>query len=125
MSGQILIGLGRDIHAVPDDEFVKALDRLPDHMASRLEFMSSEHHIVRDFVAREMPRQKEPISPRQIAGVTGLELPRVSQILEELEQRLFFLVRNSTGDVSWAFPVTTDRTAYSLSFSTGEKIFGA
>jgi hypothetical protein len=56
---------------------------------------------------------------------TGSDLHRVSTILSELEEHLFFLVRNSEGDVNWAFPVTTDPTAHRLSFSSGENIFGA
>lgn len=125
MSGQILIGEGREIRAIPDDEFVGAMGRLPEHMASRLSFMSAEHHAIRDFVVREMPRQKQSISPREIARITGLDFHHVSEILDTLERHLFFLVRDSAGNVSWAFPVTTERTAYRLSFSTGENAFGA
>ena len=51
---QILTGRGRQIHAVPDDEFVRAINGLPGRMASRLAFMSCEHHAIRDFVVREM-----------------------------------------------------------------------
>ena len=125
MSGQIIVGKGREIRSVPDDEFVNAVNHLPERMAERLSFMSRDHHTVRDFVVREMPRQRRPVSPRQIAIITGLDLHRLSTILSELEERLFFLVRNSQGDVNWAFPVTTDPTAHRLSFSTGENIFGA
>jgi hypothetical protein len=125
VSGQIIVGKGQELRAIPDDAFLNAMKRLPEHMAERLAFMSSDHHTVRDFVVREMPRQKGPLSPRQIASVTALDLSRVSTILLELEKHLFFLVRNSEGNVSWAFPVTTDQTAHRLSFSTGDRIYGA
>jgi len=94
-------------------------------MASRLAFMSRDHHTVRDFVVRELPRQDRPLSPIQIAQVTGLGPRNVSAILSELERNLFFLVLDSEGSVSWAFPVTTSKTPHRLTFSTGEKIFGA
>jgi hypothetical protein len=94
-------------------------------MAERLAFMSRDHHAVRDFVVREMPRHRRRLSPRQIAAVTGVGFDRVLAILSDLEKHLFFLVRNSEGDVNWAFPVTTDVTAHRLSFSSSENIFGA
>lgn len=125
MSGQIIVGKGQGLRSIPDDAFLNAMNRLPQRMAERLAFMSSEHHTVRDFVVREMPRQSRPLSPHQIASVTALNLRRVSAILSELEKNLFFLVRDRGGSVSWAFPVTTDQTAHRLSFSTGEKIYGA
>ena len=61
----------------------------------------------------------------QIAQVTGLAPQDVSAILADLERNLFFLVREPEGNVSWAFPVTTSETPHRLTFSTGEKIFGA
>jgi hypothetical protein len=125
VSGHIIVGKGQELRRIPDDAFQSAMDRLPEHMAKRLAFMSSDHHTVRDFVVREMPRQSRPLSPRQIASVTAIDISRVSTILLELEKTLFFLVRNSEGNVSWAFPVTTDQTAHRLSFSTGDRTYGA
>ena len=125
MSATILVGTGREIRTVPDHAFVQSIERLPARMAARLAFMTPDHHVVRDFVVREMPRQSRPISPRQIAAATGLDLPKIVAILADLEKHLFFLVRDSKGGVNWAFPVTTTRTAHRLSFSTGERIFGA
>lgn len=125
MSGQILLGRGRELQTAGDDGFTTAMHHLPERMAARLAFMSRDHHTVRDFAVREMPRQRHALSARQIASVTGLELGRVEEILDELQRKLFFLVRDSRGDVNWAFPVTTSRTAHRLSFSTGERIFGA
>ena len=46
-------------------------------------------------------------------------------LLDDLEKHLFFLVRDRGGNVSWAFPVTSDRTPHRLRFSTGERIFAA
>ena len=77
---------------------------LPARMASRLAFMSRNHHSVRDFAVRELPRQDRPLSPMQIAQVTGLAPQDVSAILADLERNLFFLVREPEGNVSWGFP---------------------
>lgn len=124
-SNHLLVGAGREIRSIPADAFVNSVKGLPGRMASRLAFMSREHHAVRDFVVRELPREGRPISPARIAQITGLARERVAAILAELEKNLFFLVRDSRGNVSWAYPVTASRTPHRLSFSTGEKIFGA
>ena len=125
MSGTILVGSGPEIQRVPDDAFVQAIKGLPSRMEARLAFMTRDHLVVRDFVVREIPRQPRPISPRQISLVTGLDLGRVSVILSDLEKHLFFLVRNSEGNVNWAFPVTTYSTPHKLTFSSGERTSGA
>ncbi|HLW54304.1 MAG TPA: hypothetical protein VKW06_15815 [Candidatus Angelobacter sp.] len=124
-SSHLLVGSGREIRSLPDDAFVAGVKGLPARMAARLAFMSREHHAVRDCVVRELPREDRPISPARIAQITGLAVERVSAILAELEKNLFFLVRDAGGSVSWAFPVTRARTPHRLSFSTGEKIYGA
>jgi hypothetical protein len=125
MSSDILVGVGRDVRSLPDSAFVQSVKNLPARMQSRLAFMSRDHHTVRDFVVRELPRQDRPISPVRIAQTTDLNVQTVSAVLTELERNLFFLVRDAEGNVSWAFPVTTSRTPHRLTFSTGEKTFGA
>jgi hypothetical protein len=56
---------------------------------------------------------------------TCAEPTRVDEILDELDRKLFFLVRNDAGCVSWAYPVTVDHTLHKLTFSTGERLHGA
>jgi len=46
---------------------------------------------------------------------------KVIAILDDLERNLFFLVRDSRGNVSWAFPVTAEITHHQLTFNTGER----
>ena len=93
MSDHVLVGIGRGIQSAPDDGFLKSVKSLPTRMAMRLTFMTREHHMVRDFVVRELPRQERSLSPSEIAQVIGLTKERVSAIVAELEQNLFFLVR--------------------------------
>ena len=95
-------------------------------MKDRLAFMTPHHHAVRNFVVRELPRNHgQPLAPVQIAEALRLHVKQTVSLLEDLERHLFFLVRDAHGDVSWAFPVTSDRTPYQLRFSTGERISGA
>jgi hypothetical protein len=89
-------------------------------------FLTARHQAVRNFVVRELPgNHGQPLSPAQIARALGFEQDVVNKVLADLEEHLFFLVRDRRGDVSWAFPVTSDRTPHRLHFSTGERIFGA
>jgi hypothetical protein len=125
MSGTLLVGTGREIRRVPDDDFLQAIQRIPARMASRLAFMTQDHHTVRNFVVRELPRRRRPLSARHIANATRMGSSHVSALLADLEKRLFFLVRDSSGNVDWAFPVTSCTTPHRLKFSTGESIFGA
>jgi len=94
-------------------------------MNDRLAFMTPQHHAVRNFVVQELPRRGAPLSSTQIARSLGLDVKAVNRLLDDLEKHLFFLVRNGRGEVSWAFPVTSDQTPHRLRFSTGERIFGA
>ena len=95
-------------------------------MADTLDFMTSAHHAVRNYVVRELPRNGgAPLAPGRIAAAAHLSLSRVVGLLDDLERHLFFVVRNSVGAVTWAFPVTIAPTPHRLRFSTGERISGA
>lgn len=121
----ILAGRGRRIESMPRSEWEGHLSKVPQGMKTRLSFMTRQHHLVRYFVVRELPRVGRPIEPEIIASRLRLPLPRVNAILAELEERLFFLVRNESGQVAWAYPVTVDETPHRLIFSTGERIYAA
>ena len=89
-------------------------------------FLTPQHHAVRNFVVRELPRNHgRALTPGQIGRALGFEAGLVAKVLDDLETHLFYLVRDRRGDVSWAFPVTSERTPHRLHFSTGERIFGA
>ena len=121
----ILLGRGRELTHVPRERWEKDLARAPEHIGRRLDFMSQEHHRVRNFVVRELPRVGGPLSPKEISEGLDLTLARTLEILTDLEERLFFLVRNPGGHVSWAFPVTVESTGHQLRFSTGERLEAA
>ena len=125
MSRTILMGRGRQIIKIPRKEWEKHLSTAPQHSETRLGFMSEEHHLVRYFVVRELPRIGEPIQPEFISQELNLPLAQTNAILDELEGNLFFLVRNEQGAVSWAYPVTVEDTPHHLTFSTGERLYAA
>ncbi|MGB3565505.1 MAG: hypothetical protein WBH85_19530 [Thermoanaerobaculia bacterium] len=125
MMKTILVGKGNEIEEMPQTTWEEQLALVPEQQVARLGFMTDEHHAVRYFVVRELTRQGRPLEPALIADRLDLPEPRVVEILDELEKNLLFLVRNDNGAVSWAFPVTVDRTPHRLSFSTGERLYGA
>ena len=125
MTDTILLGRGTEITTIATSHWKAELSKVPERMKTRLSFMTRQHHQVRYFVVRNLPRIAQPISPERIADKLKIPLARVSTILVELEQNLFFLVRDSRGHVSWAFPVTSDQTRHPLKFSTGEQTYAA
>ena len=125
MTNTVLIGRGDTMSSIPQADWEQELNSAPDHISQRLAFMSDEHHLVRNFVVREMPRLSKPITLRAIAHELGISLTRVSAIVEDLERNLFFLARPGGEGVSWAFPVTTEKTGHNLVFSTGERLDAA
>jgi hypothetical protein len=97
----------------------------PEQISQRLAFMSNEHHLVRNFVVRELPRLGRPITLRAISQALRISRTRTSAIVEDLERHLYFLVRPGGEEVSWAFPVTVENTGHNLVFSTGERLDAA
>jgi hypothetical protein len=125
MTETILLGRGCQILEVLRTQWKGYLADVPEHMQTRLCFMSPAHHAVRYFAVRELPRCGEPLPPELIAEELDLPLDLTQRVLDELEQNLFFLVRNQAGAVTWAFPVTAERTPHRLTFSTGERLYAA
>lgn len=125
MDETILTAHGKEITEIPRATWEEHLGQAPEKIAQRLAFMSDEHHLVRYYAVEQIARRAKPISPARIAEDLGLAPPRVAEILDELESNLVFLVRNSSRDISWAFPVTADPTPHRLVFSTGERLHGA
>lgn len=121
----ILIGRGREISTVSREEWELGLATVPQYFATKLSFMTAEHHRVRYFVVQELPLAGEPLSIEHIAMHVHLSVSRVSAILDDLERHLTYLYRNPQGMVAWAYPVTVDQTPHALTFSTGERLYGA
>src|SRR5258708_18751930 len=121
----VLVAHGRDFERKPVVEWEAAVRRATKKMHERLGFMTAGHHAVRNFVVRELPRSGRPIPIVQITAHVRLPKSQVQLIVEELERNLFFLVRNRAGEVAWAFPLTSDKTAHDMKLSTGQHTFGA
>ena len=125
MEERILLGRDQEIIEVPQATWKQHLTQIPQHSQSRLDFMTETHHQIRYFVVKELAIQQKPIEPEFIAETLKLPLELVKTTLEELERKLFFLVRNEQGAVAWAYPVTVEITPHKINFSSGERLYGA
>jgi hypothetical protein len=117
----LLLGWWRAMVPIPSPIWKKQVQGEP----SKLSFMSEEHHRVRNFVVRELPRLGKPLTPEFIARNLNLPKSQVLQLLDELEQNMTFLFRDVDGAVTWAYPFTVDPTPHRVTFSTGEQIYAA
>jgi hypothetical protein len=125
MEGKILLGRDKDIHEVPETMWKQHLTQAPQSGQKRLAFMTDAHHQVRYFVVRELVNTQKPIKPEFISDALKMPNEQVNAILEELERKLFFLVRNEQNEVIWAYPVTVESTPHRLVFNSGERLYGA
>lgn len=125
MKEKVLLGRGRQILEISQVWWKKQLSQIPHHNQARLSFITDAHQRVRYFVVKELVNKQKPIEPEHIAEVLNLSLEVVQDILEVLERKLFFLVRNEQRAVAWAYPVTVEPTPHRLKFSTGERLYGA
>ena len=125
MNNSILLGLHRFMLRIPRSVWQQEIARSERAAKASIDFMTDEHHRVRDFVVRELPRIAEPVSPEVIGQSLNLEPDVLVPILDELEQKLTFLFRNQMGSVTWAYPVTVEKTPHSITFSSGEQIYAA
>ena len=125
MGNALLKGFGRRLIPVPRFFWQREVRMGARRLAASLAFMSEEHHRVRYFVVRELPRVGAPIPPESISRELGLPLERVNRVLEDLENHLTFLFRNEQGAVAWAYPVTAEPTPHRVTFGTGEQTYAA
>ncbi len=125
MSNNLLLGVRHWMVPMPSVFWHRRVSRGARRLRASLDFMSPEHHLVRDFAVRELPRLGEPMSPEFIAQNLNLPPARVRAILEDLERHMTFLFRNEHGAVTWAYPVTVEPTPHRVGLSTGEQVYAA
>jgi hypothetical protein len=125
MNKNLLLGFWRHMLRIPSRLWKREVEHNAENGADSLAFMTPEHHLIRNLVVRELPRLGKPIPPEWIATQTGLALEQVNLILEDLEQHMTFLFRNTHGEVVWAYPVTVEQTPHQITFSSGEKLYAA
>jgi hypothetical protein len=125
MNKSLLLGFRKSLARVPRFIWQREAARSARSNQARLSFMSEDHQRVRDFAVLELARRGSPISPADIANNLNLPLPRILEILDELEAGMTFLFRNAKGAVAWAYPVTAEPTPHRIRLNTGEQTYAA
>jgi len=125
MDNTLLKGVWKYLMPVPPFLWKGKIAQMAGKARARVEFMTNDHHRVRNFVVKTIPEYGKPLSADKIAKDLNLGLERVSAILDELEKNKFFIFRNKEKEVAWAYPVTTEVTPHKAYFPTGEIIYAA
>ncbi len=125
MRNKLMAGVWRYILGVPPFLWEKQIEKAVHKVKGSTAFMSAEHRCVHYYVVRELPRLGKPIPSELVAQELGLTLEQTQAILGDLETHLTFLYRNSDGEVTWAYPVTVDKTPHAITFHSGEQLYAA
>ncbi|OGW47099.1 MAG: hypothetical protein A2078_05645 [Nitrospirae bacterium GWC2_57_9] len=127
MKNRIMLGLWKYMLNVPTFllDPKKQLMREKMRFGAAMGFMTEDHRRVHHFAVKELPHVKQPLSPDLIAQKLDLSRDEVVSVLTDLEKHMTFLFRNKQGEVTWAYPVTVDKTPHHLTFSSGEQVYAA
>jgi len=125
MKNKLMVGLWRYIVNVPSFLWQKQVARGKKRFEKEHGSLSEEERSVHHFVVRKLPDAGMPLSPDVISKELNITVDRINVILDALEKRMTFLYRNKTGAVTWAYPVTVEKTPHKITFSTGEQLYAA
>lgn len=122
---KVLLGFKHSILPIPWWLFRRIVPLEVRKTKSKLGGLSDEKRRLHHFVVRELPRYGKPMPPEYISAELKMDMNRVVEILDDLEQRLIFLFRSRGREVVWAYPVTAEPTQHRIDFSSGEKFWAA
>lgn len=125
MDNTLLKGIWKYMMPVPPFLWKPKINQMAQKAASRMAFMTADHHRVRNFVVRTLPESGQPISMAAIAQGLNLDPEQVIPLVEDLEKNKFFLFRNCYGDVTWAYPVTAEQTVHRATLPNGNRVYAA
>jgi hypothetical protein len=122
MKGFALLGVGRFLLPLPGPVWRRNVTTTD---PAALNWMSADHHRVRDYAVTQLPRSGTPLPPEMIAADLGIPLAQTTTLLDDLEKRLTFLYRNPQGAVTWAYPVTVEPTPHCVAYGSGDSGYAA
>lgn len=121
----VRLGRGPAMDCQPEAEWWSAVRGHMPAARRRFDALAPLERAVRRASVILLARTGRPVPPPAIAAEVEAPLAEVAAALAELERRLFFLVRDAAGEVSWAFPFSAVGTPHPLTFPSGERRFGA
>jgi hypothetical protein len=125
MSNHMMSGVWRFMLKVPPKLWEAQIKKHRRRIREELAFMTPDHRRVHRFVVRSIPGRSEPLYPAEIADAVGIGMQALNRILADLEAHMTFLFRNEEGAVTWAYPVTVEKTPHHLTFDNGITCFAA
>jgi hypothetical protein len=125
MNTHMLNGMWRFMFKVPPALWEKQIKKHRRRVLDDLKIMTPAHRRVHHFTVRNMPRRSRPLPAKNIADGLGLEIALVNDLLEDLERHMTFLFRDKNGAVTWAYPMTVEKTPHHLTFNDGSTCYAA
>jgi len=74
MKENVLLSAGQRFTEIPRETWEQHLEQAPKEISKMLGFMTKVHHLVRNFVVRELPRSGKPLSPELISKELDMSL---------------------------------------------------
>lgn len=127
MKDRIMLGLWKYMLSIPPFlmDIQKQIAREKMRYEAAVGFLTEDHRRVHHFTVRELPNTGKALAPDMIAECLGLSREKVVSVLNDLEKHMTFLFRNKQGEVTWAYPVTVEKTPHHVTFSSGEQVYAA
>jgi hypothetical protein len=121
----VLQGDSDKITSIPESGWMEEFLASPSHIARRLEFMTPDHHRIRNLAVTRVAEGKGPVRVDWLAERLSMTPSEVDARLDELERALFFLVRDSEGNINWAFPFSAEVTPHAVDLGRERPTWGA
>ena len=74
MKEKVLFSEGQKVKEIPRETWEQHVEQAPKDIAKTLSFMTKAHHLIRNFVVRELPKIGKPLSPELISAELNLSL---------------------------------------------------
>jgi hypothetical protein len=74
MKENVLLSAGQMVTDIPRETWEQHIEQAPKDISKMLGFMTNTHHLVRNFVVRELPSVGKPLSPGLISEELNLSL---------------------------------------------------
>ena len=125
MNTPIFSGLWRFMIKVPPALWEKQIKKHRRRILDDLDFMTPAHRRVHHYSVRAIPGRSTPLPAEEIADALDIEIAKVNDLLGDLERHMTFLFRNERGEVTWAYPMTVEKTPHRLTFDDGGTCYAA
>ena len=124
-SNKLMLGLWRYVINAPAFLWHKQIQAGRKKFDREFSALTNEYQQVHHFTVKTLPENGEPLSKETISNSLDMPVENVVTALDYLEKRMTFLYRNDSGAVTWAYPVTVEKTPHRIVFDTGEQLYAA